>query len=818
MQTNPELQLANEFILSTGSHLFLTGRAGTGKTTFLHNLKKEIPKRMIVTAPTGVAAINAGGVTLHSFFQLPFGPYLPGNEGQHQAEQRRFRRDKINIMKSLDLLVIDEISMVRADLLDAVDAVLRRYRYIQRPFGGVQLLMIGDLHQLPPVVKEDEWSLLKAHYDSCYFFDSQALRRAQMHTIELKTIYRQSDVQFIELLNRVRDNRLDNKTLERLNTRHPPDFKPGDGDDYITLTTHNRNADQLNEQRLQALNSECFTFTASIEGDFPSYSYPTAETLTLKKGAQVMFVRNDNSVEKRYFNGKIGKITRINKAGICVQCPNDDDEIVVDPLTWENIKYTIDAKTKEITEAVIGKFTQYPLRPAWAITVHKSQGLTFEKAVIDVNAAFSHGQVYVALSRCKTFEGMVLSSPISPRSIKTDATVARFVKQAESNPPGQVTLDKAKIEYQQRLMLECFDFQPLASSLGKLTSQLRAQHSLIQCTGIDALERMTPELFKRIVTVAAKFQQQLQSLFKSDGVPEEDAYIQQRVQKASHYFSEQLHAELVGWVTDFNLSSDNREIKKQITKIYQRLQHQLAIKNAALASCASGFSTAAYLSAIAHAELDLSASPAKQSKGTLETFQSEHPLLLQALSAWRTQQAEDEQVNRYQVLHQRVLIQIAEQLPGTLDTLLSIKGIGKHTAKKYGEPLITMVCDYCRDRAIEPMKTTPTPETPKKKRNANNTKLVSYELFLQGKSIEEIAKERGLVTSTIEGHLAHYVAQGELEVTWFLSAEKKAAIKQAIDETGGEHLGPIKERLGDDFSYGEIKLVLASIMSESPGG
>jgi uncharacterized protein YpbB/predicted ATPase len=811
MQTNPELQLANEFIRATGSHLFLTGKAGTGKTTFLHKLKQASPKRMIVTAPTGVAAINAGGVTLHSFFQLPFGPYLPDSESQHQTKQRRFRKEKVNIIKSLDLLVIDEISMVRADLLDAVDAVLRRYRYKQRPFGGVQLLMIGDLHQLPPVVKEDEWNLLKAHYDSCYFFDSQALRQAQMHTIELKTIYRQSDARFIELLNRVRDNRLDSKTLEQLNSRHTPGFKISDGDDFITLTTHNRNADQLNEERLQALHSECFTFTASIEGDFPPYSYPTAETLSLKKGAQVMFVRNDNSVDKRYFNGKIGKITRINSGGICVHCPDDVDEIVVDPLTWENIKYTIDEKSKQISEEVIGKFTQYPLRPAWAITVHKSQGLTFERAVIDVNAAFSHGQVYVALSRCKTFQGMVLSSPISLHSIKTDVTVANFIEQTEANLPGQATLHEAKIEYQQQLILECFDFHLLGNSLGKLNAQLRAQRHLIQCAGIDALERMTPELFEQVVVVADKFQQQLRSLFKPDRVPEEDAHIQQRTQKACHYFSEQLHGELASWMVDFKLSTDNKEIKKQITKIYRNLQHQLVIKNAALESGANGFSTAAYLKAIAHAELDLSPSSTKPSAERLETMQSEHPLLLQALSTWRAQQADDEQVERYQILHQRVLIRIAEQLPGNLDRLVNIKGIGEQTAKKYGEQLITMVCDYCRDQAIEPLNIPPALQKPIKKGNAKNTKQISYEAFLQGKSIQQIAKQRGLVTTTIEGHLAHYVARGELAVTRILSAEKIANIQQAINESGGEIPGQIKERLGDDFSYGEIKLVLASV-------
>ena len=356
--SNHELQLVNDFVRHTGNNIFLTGKAGTGKTTFLHTLKKNTPKRMIITAPTGVAAINAGGVTLHSFFQMPFGPYVPGSDVARQTEQRRFSKEKINIIRSLDLLVIDEISMVRADLLDGVDAVLRRYKHRHLPFGGVQLLMIGDLHQLPPVVKDDEWDLLKTCYDSCFFFSSNALKRTDMICIELKHIYRQCDAHFIRLLNRVRDNRLDADTLQVLNTRYLPTFQPNEEDDYITLTTHNRSADTINDRQLQALDSKLFTFQADIEGDYPAYIYPTAEILTLKKGAQAMFVRNDSSAEKRYFNGKIGKITAIDKRGITVKCPDDNNEILVEPVTWENIKYTLNANTREITEEVIGTFTQ----------------------------------------------------------------------------------------------------------------------------------------------------------------------------------------------------------------------------------------------------------------------------------------------------------------------------------------------------------------------------------------------------------------------------------------------------------------------------
>ena len=813
--TNPELQLANDFVRHTGNNIFLTGKAGTGKTTFLHNLKENTPKRMIVTAPTGVAAINAGGVTLHSFFQMPFGPYVPGSDIQRQAEQRRFSREKINIIKSLDLLVIDEISMVRADVLDGVDAVLRRYKNRHLPFGGVQLLMIGDLHQLSPVVKDDEWELLKTYYDSCYFFSSNALKQTDMISVELKHIYRQSDARFIQLLNRVRDNRLDSDTLQALNSRYIPDFRPNEKNDYITLTTHNRSADNINDGQLQALNSKSFTFQAIIEGEYPAYSYPTAEKLTLKKGAQVMFVRNDSSTDKLYFNGKIGKITRIDQQVITVKCPDDDEEIPVEPVTWENIKYTVHAKSKEITEEVIGAYTQYPLRLAWAITIHKSQGLTFERAIIDANAAFSHGQVYVALSRCKTFEGMVLSTPISQRAVKTDTTVAQFVNHAGRNPPTQEQLNNAKILYQQKLLLDCFDYQSLASSLRKLTSQLRDNSDLIQFVGNETIGEMQKQVNEDIITVADKFQRQLQSLFKTaleqNQAPEEDPHIQERVSKASRYFTDKLQAGLIEWAYSFRFDTDNQEIRKQINKALEWLQYNVAIKTACLHSCRAGFSTSAYLNAVAHAEIDFQPrTPAKQQPTDLNVADMEHPELFQALKVWRAKQAKEEDVEHYRILHQRVLIQIAKMLPDTMDALLNIHGIGKHTAEKYGKQLTTLVGNYCREHKIEPQQT-PTESASTQQEPKKDTKQISYELYLQGKDINEIAQERGLVATTIEGHLAHYVGTGLLDIEELVAEKKIAVIMQAFDEKGKESLKLIKEHLGDEFSYGEIRLVRESV-------
>jgi hypothetical protein len=466
--SNPQLDLAFDYVRYTNKHIFLTGKAGTGKTTFLHKIKAEGFKRMVVTAPTGVAAINAGGVTLHSFFQLPFGLFLPDTD-RTETRQYRFSKDKVDLIRSLELLVIDEISMVRADLLDAVDGVLRRYANPLRPFGGVQLLMIGDLHQLPPVVKQEEWKLLSSHYESPYFFSSLALKQAEMVTIELQQIYRQSDSAFIELLNKLRDNRIDADVLEALNQRYRPGTSPPTDNGYITLTSHNGSASDINSRKLDSLEQPVRRFHASVEGDFPEIAYPTDQTLLFKKGAQVMFVKNDVSPQKRFFNGKIGTIQRFDDGEIIVRCKDDGSDIPVAPAEWPNIRYSLHPQTKEIQEERLGTFTQYPLKLAWAITIHKSQGLTFDNVVIDAGAAFAHGQVYVALSRCRTLQGIILSSRIHSVSVKTDRRVSAYTTESRRAAPDEQHLRESKRQYQEALVLELFDF----GSIGRHFQHLR---------------------------------------------------------------------------------------------------------------------------------------------------------------------------------------------------------------------------------------------------------------------------------------------------------------------------------------------------------
>ncbi|MCC5826667.1 helix-turn-helix domain-containing protein [Alkalimonas sp.] len=799
---NEPLQLARELVQHTGMHLFLTGKAGTGKTTFLRELKQQSPKRMMVTAPTGVAAVNAGGVTLHSFFQLPFGPYLPGTE---LPQQNRFSKEKINIIRSLNLLVIDEISMVRADMLDAVDAVLKRYRRRDRPFGGVQLLMIGDLHQLAPVAKAQDWTLLQNHYGSCYFFSSKALQQAKWLTLELQQVYRQSDPRFIGLLNQVRDNQLDDAALALLNSRYKPGFQPAPGEDYITLTTHNHSADAINERQLATLPGPEMQFAAHIDGDYPPQNYPVADKLVLKKGAQVMFLRNDTT-EQRYYNGKTGVITHLEKELVRVRCPGESQDIQLSPLSWENIKYVLDKDSGEISEQVIGSFTQIPLRLAWAVTIHKSQGLTFERAIVDGEAAFSHGQIYVALSRCKSFEGLVLSSPLSARSVLTDEAVSHFSRQQTA--PTKDIVQRARIDYQQQLLLDAFDFSQWSRRLHDLVSALHEHHKLIHCTSAAQLDAINNNIGSEVHTVAASFCRQLTSLFSQHNEPQQDPRVLERLHKAADYFTDKL-ADLHVWLDAFSFDTDNKAIKKQLNKAADHLRQLVAIKLAALDCMRQGFDSCRYQEAVARAHIDQSKqAPAKKSAEPIQLADMQHPELLERLKNWRAEQAKTENLAHFRILHQQVMLHIANALPGNVSTLLALPKVGPATVEKYGDAILQLVADYCQQKGLEPNQAPVSPEQPVARKNKADTRLESFTLYRQGLSLEQIAERRGLVRSTIESHLAHYVAQGELELTELVSADKISVIRKTAARLGDDSLKVLKEALGEQYSYGEIKLAL----------
>ena len=537
MEQNNELRTAWDFVESTGRSIFLTGKAGTGKTTFLKTIMEHSRKRPIVVAPTGVAAINAGGVTIHSFFQLPFSPYVPGAKVESKFD---FGKEKRKIIASSDLLIIDEISMVRADLLDAIDAVLRRFREHGQPFGGMQLLMIGDLAQLTPVVTPEDERMLKPYYDTPYFFGSKALQQIDYVTIQLTHVYRQQDESFLALLNEIREGHPSAEALSKLNSRSltPGPSPKGEGSGYIRLTTHNNLANFYNESELQKLPGRSYQYRAEVKGTFPEYSYPTAETLVLKEGAQVMFVKNDPSGEHNYYNGRIGRVMEASENRLTVYCEGDAEAIEVEPLEWENMRYTLNEQTREIESEVQGTFKQLPLRLAWAITIHKSQGLTFDRAIIDANQSFAPGQVYVALSRCRTLEGLVLASPLEPRAVINDERVDSYISQQEYQAERSIQqLPMLKQEYERYLLMQLFDFRAVID-LQESMVRIFAEFFYHSHASLKQLHDQTLlDLRQRVLEVAVKWQQKIQTM------PIEslrDADFLDRVKRSAEYFANQL--------------------------------------------------------------------------------------------------------------------------------------------------------------------------------------------------------------------------------------------------------------------------------------
>ena len=551
-EQNSELRTAWDFVENTGRSIFLTGKAGTGKTTFLKTVVERSRKRSVVVAPTGVAAINAGGVTIHSFFQLPFSPYVPGS---HIKDKFDFSKQKRKIIASLDLLILDEISMVRADLLDAIDAVLRRYRDHQQPFGGVQMLMIGDLAQLTPVVTPEDERLLKPYYDTPYFFGSRALSQTDYVTIQLTRVYRQQDDRFLNILNDIRTSHVTQADLDALNSRVQATPSP----DAIRLTTHNQLANFYNETALQQLTGKPFWYKAEINGTFPEYNYPTAEMLILKVGAQVMFVKNDPTGKHRYYNGRIGHVTYADQQKVLVVCPGDEKPIEVEPLEWENTRYTLNPTTREIETDVQGTFRQLPLRLAWAITIHKSQGLTFDHAIIDANQSFAPGQVYVALSRCRSLEGLSLASPLDARAIITDQRVDNYIIHQETEAAKSIAqLPTLKQEYERQMLMQLFDLQPLLNAEEQMI-RLFAEYFLRSHASLMQLHNQAYASLRQLAETAARWRQVI------NATPIEDlrqTALLDRVKRSAAYFAEQLTAILL---KPIQLSAEVKSNNKRAT-------------------------------------------------------------------------------------------------------------------------------------------------------------------------------------------------------------------------------------------------------------
>jgi len=812
---NDQLQLAFDFVQFTGKNVFLTGKAGTGKTTFLHQLKSNSHKRMIVVAPTGVAAINAGGVTIHSFFQLPFGPFIP-SEKVPAANLQHFNRDKISILKSLDLLVIDEISMVRADLLDGIDSVLRRYKNRNLPFGGVQLLLIGDLQQLTPVAKEEEWRLLSSFYESVYFFSSLALKKTDYVTIELIHIFRQQDEKFIEILNKIRENKFDPQTLTQLNERYVPGFTGKDGDGYIHLTTHNAQAHDLNRAKLALLTSRVQFFKAQIEGEFPEHSFPADFELHLKIGAQVMFVKNDSSREKLFYNGKIGVVTAIEEDTVQVRCATDIQDIVVGRTDWSNTKYFMDEQSKEIKESIIGSFNQIPLKLAWAITIHKSQGLTFEKVIVDANAAFTHGQVYVALSRCKTLEGIVLSTPIANQSMSSDHKVTQFSLEFRQNLPGKDLLELSKLEFERQLILELFDFKSLfRGSLSNLKLIADHQESVLPILKAN-FQEINSFVKQELFEVSEKFQVQLVQLLTAQIELKENQALQVRIKQASSYFTEKLELNLISKFKNIDLDIDNKAVKKSVDEAFAKFMKEANLRQACLLGSLNGFTAQGYMEYRAKASIMIDTKKSKSnSSASVVVPPAENAQLYKLLKNWRNQKASELNSDAYLVLPQKTLIELCSQLPRSVAALKTIKGLGVKKIAQFGNDILGIIGAFLGDTSAD--------EAPASEGAIKNdqehkikvdTKLLSFELFQSGKSITEIATVRGLSCSTIEGHLAHYLEMGKIDIARLVSKEKISTITNWVLTNKSLSLGLAKAGLGELVTYSELSFVLKYLRNQ----
>ncbi len=706
---NPLFRTAADFVNNTSRHIFLTGKAGTGKTTFLKYIRNNTQKKCVVVAPTGVAAINAGGVTMHSFFQLPLGPFLPVTHkftGEGVTDQYtlfkniRVSENKREIFRDLELLIIDEVSMVRADMLDATDAILRYFRKMPHtPFGGVQVLYIGDLFQLPPVMPDAQWSVLRQYYESPFFFHSKVVEQSELVYIELKKIYRQSQQSFIDILNRIRNNDATAADLETLNARNRMDLQPDVK--YITLTTHNYKADKINADELQKLDGKYVEFRGVVEGDFPDKPLPTDPLLQLKKGAQVMFIRNDKSEERRYYNGKLATVSKIDSEGIRVVLADSGEELELELETWTNIRYSYNQLEESIQEEKLGSFTQYPIRLAWAITIHKSQGLTFQNAIIDAGDSFAPGQVYVALSRCTSLDGLIIRSRIVPSSISTDPLVLAFARRETGDDALPSLLERAKTEFQHLQLVRTFDLQTLVENIRDYVQYVQGKH-LPQIEKAVAAGREMLRHAEELQVVATKFQQQMNSLLD----PSQEALLTDRVRKAIDYFSKSMMEQLFIPLEAHIQSLKGAKKVRQYLKRVRLLRNVIAKKVNAIGKVQYG---------------EVRFNPTAVEVGLIENVQKDE----------------------------------------------------------------------------------------RKERPPKGSSLGETLAMLQGgMRPSEIAEKRGLALSTIEGHMGLLVKAGDIDIHQCMEETKIENILSVIREIETVSMQPVKQKLGDNFSYGEIRAVM----------
>lgn len=809
--TSPYYNLAHDFALFTNRSIFLTGKAGTGKTTFLHKLKSETKKQMAVVAPTGVAAINAGGTTIHSFFQLPFTPFIPTLQGKKDLVEKikmtGFRR---KVLQELELLVIDEISMVRADVLDAIDTILRHFRYRNsEPFGGVQVIFIGDMFQLSPVAIENEWRLLSGFYQSPYFFHSQVISQQTPIHIEFDKIFRQTNADFISLLNEIRNNRLSEQSLKLLQSRYNPLFVPAKEDTYITLTTHNYKADKTNSDELSKLKGKIYRFQAGIKGDFPEKSYPTEKELILKIGAKVMFIKNDNQTARRFFNGKIGIIEDIEEDMIFIKCPGDDEIIELERMVWENVRYSTNEKTKQIVEETIGTFEQYPLRLAWAITIHKSQGLTFEKAIIDAEDAFTPGQVYVALSRCRSLEGMVLWSKINPNSIENDKQIVEHEQRKLPVLQLEKILNDARNEFRLVVLNQLFDFKVAIGFISRLMREIKEVESSFNEETQEYLQSIYKQI-DNIQSIAVKFQSQIQNILITQPVNED--YLSERLTAAMDFFKVKVE-QLLETLKQSPAVTDSRENGKnydeQISLIFGFLAQKLHI----FKELKQPFIVEDYF-LLKNTFLLPTFSVNSYAKTTSsKNIESRNKKLYYQLTALRNKICEPNDLPIYIVAGSKTLLEMSNYLPLTENDLLQISGFGPAKVLKYGSQFLDIIQKYCEENNLTSLMTEKEkPKEKKAKRQVGETYRISLEMHKQGKTINEIAFSRNLAKTTIISHLERYIISGELNIDEFVSLENREKAAKMIQEKS--ELDSTYEMLSTFMNYTEVKIYMAWLRRE----
>ncbi|MEO8515527.1 MAG: helix-turn-helix domain-containing protein [Flavobacterium sp.] len=742
-----------QFINQTQRNIFLTGKAGTGKTTLLHEIIKTTHKNVVVVAPTGIAALNAGGVTIHSLFQLPFAGFIPDNSAPQfsdfakfetkQTLSRHFKMSvlKKSVLRNLELLVIDEVSMLRADLLDAIDFMLQSVRKNKKPFGGVQVLFIGDLMQLPPVIRDEEWKTLRSYYNGKFFFHSHVIQLNPPLYIELSKIFRQTDSTFISVLNNLRNNQISQEDIKKLNQYVKPNFDLKENKGYITLTTHNAKADAMNAKALEELEGKLVQYKPEIIGDFPEKIFPVEEQLQLKIGAQIMFVKNDLSLEKRFFNGKMGVIKSLSSDEILVYFPEEKITIEVEKYEWQNIRYFVNPDTKEIEEEVLGTFVHYPIKLAWAITVHKSQGLTFDKAALDVSQVFLPGQAYVALSRLRSLEGLVLLSPLQMNGISNDLDVMDYAENKVNEEILANSLQKETQKFLLDYLKSTFDWNDLAQEWRnhQFSYNEKGEHSEKSKHFVWAQKQT--QIIWEIQEPARKFTHQLEKLFNSEII--DCQFIEERVNAAYDYFFKKMD-DLV-----YEILWKLEEVKriKKVKAFYD----------------------------------ELSVLEEVQIKAVLRLMKAK--LLVKTIASRETISKENMTSNEIKTYKIKKLEAIQAEFKALNITLID-DGADIERYTKKGK----------------------TKKEPKK-----STVQETYELWLEKNTLKEIAAIRKLSAQTIGGHIAKLIEAGNIHIDAILPEDKILELAQVFKGYKEESLTPLKEKVGDKFTWDELKMFKASL-------